>query len=156
MIKISLELKDLDVSKRTKEMFNVVSKSIIEVGVFGDQGSDLVIYAASNEFGTRTKNGKVHIPQRSFLRSAIDLNTLEIRQFIQEQLFLVLHEEIDDRTALNKIGVYLVGLVQERISSNIPPPNKPITVERKKSSKTLIDTGRLRQSITYRIKEYNG
>jgi len=38
-----------------------------------------------------------------------------------------------------------------QINSNTPPPNAPRTVKRKKSSKTLIDSGKMRGHVDHRI-----
>ena len=43
--------------------------------------------------------------------------------------------------------------IQKKIKSNIQPQNSPITTEMKGGkTKTLIDTGRLGQSVTHKIK----
>ena len=38
-----------------------------------------------------------------------------------------------------------------QIDSNTPPPNKPSTIKRKKSSKTSIDKGKMRQHVDHKI-----
>ncbi len=43
---------------------------------------------------------------------------------------------------------YLAGRIKRKISSNIAPANSPFTVMMKKSSKTLIEKGDLRNSVT--------
>ncbi|AIY89894.1 phage virion morphogenesis protein [Geoglobus acetivorans] len=50
-------------------------------------------------------------------------------------------------------GSFLEGKVKEKITQGDPdwPPLKPETIRRKKSSKPLIDTGRLRDSITHKV-----
>jgi len=49
--------------------------------------------------------------------------------------------------ALLKIEAQVVN----QIDSNTPPPNAPSTIKRKKSSKTLIDTGKMRQHVDHKI-----
>jgi hypothetical protein len=44
-----------------------------------------------------------------------------------------------------------VGVIKQRIANGIAPPNSPYTIARKGSSKPLIDTGQLRNSITYQV-----
>ena len=39
-----------------------------------------------------------------------------------------------------------------KIDSNIPPPNAPSTIKKKKSSHTLIDSGDARNHITHKIR----
>ena len=44
-------------------------------------------------------------------------------------------------------------VIQESITEGAWEPNAPSTVAKKKSSKPLIDTGRMRQSVNYIIRE---
>lgn len=52
---------------------------------------------------------------------------------------------------LNQIGNYIEGLVKKKIKNGPFVPLSPATINRKGSSKPLIDTGHLRQSIRYII-----
>ncbi len=49
--------------------------------------------------------------------------------------------------ALTKLGMVLERAMKLKITSNIPPPLKPETIRRKRSSVALIDTGQLRSQI---------
>lgn len=46
--------------------------------------------------------------------------------------------------AVAALAEFLVGRIKKRIGENVPPPNSPFTVLMKKSSKTLINKGDLR------------
>ena len=52
---------------------------------------------------------------------------------------------------INLIGERMVSDIKEKISSNIPPENADSTKRRKKSTRTLIDSGVMRNSINYEI-----
>ena len=54
---------------------------------------------------------------------------------------------------LREMGVYLKGQMQEEITNGEYVPNAPATIRKKKSDKPLIDTGRMRSSVQYQIKE---
>lgn len=56
---------------------------------------------------------------------------------------------------LRLAGAFLEWKIKEKITHSDPewPPLKPETIKRKRSSKPLIDTGRLRNSITHKIEE---
>jgi hypothetical protein len=45
-----------------------------------------------------------------------------------------------------------VGDIQHEITVLRHPPNAPATIRAKGSSKPLIDTGEMRQSVTYQIR----
>lgn len=51
----------------------------------------------------------------------------------------------------NKVGARMQRDIQRTIRNLSYPPNSPITVNNKKSSNPLIDTGKLRQSVTYKV-----
>lgn len=52
-------------------------------------------------------------------------------------------------------GSFLEGKIKEKITLSDPdwPPLKPETIKRKKSSRPLIDTGRLRNSVTHKVED---
>ncbi|MDF7681191.1 hypothetical protein PT300_11600 [Enterobacteriaceae bacterium ESL0689] len=51
------------------------------------------------------------------------------------------------------MGEKLAGEVKRKIQSGIAPPLDPKTIARKGSSRPLIDTGNLLQSITYEVRD---
>jgi hypothetical protein len=117
----------------------------VKVGVLGAPGSDMATIAATMEYGSPSNN----IPARPFMRKTMSSRTLA--NTVSRVAARYYKGSIDLAQALGMIGVVGVGEVQRSIGSNIPPPNKPRTIKRKKSDRTLIDTGRLRQSISYQV-----
>lgn len=103
--------------------------------------------AAWNEFGT--KDGRV--PERPFIRQAIkgaDKDLIEVLKENIDPLDMVL-----TRQTAGKMGQVMVGRIQRSITTLRTPPNAPATIRKKSSSNPLIDTGTLRQSVTYKIAE---
>ncbi len=162
-----------NLTRRVKEVKRAKVPSV-KVGVFGKDGSDLVKYASANEFGTgawypfsdddprtveaiKTFPGKVpkkiRIPERSYLRSSVDENRSRINEFVSARFSDFLDGKMSVPKALNLIGLMFSSLVQMKITRGGKgwPPNSAFTKWRKKSSRPLIDTGRLRQSITHEI-----
>ena len=101
--------------------------------------------AAWNEFGTE------HSPARPFMRQTITDQRDKISKFVQNRARNVVNGSMDAQTALNGIGSYAKGRMQAEIRDGDFEPNAPSTVARKGSSKPLIDTGRMRQSVVYEI-----
>jgi len=58
---------------------------------------------------------------------------------------------IDFKGPMERALLKIEAQVVVQIDSNTPPPNKPSTIKRKKSSKTLIDTGKMRQHVDHKI-----
>lgn len=124
----------------------------VTVGVHGkdskpykvDQGTPPTTaqIATFNEFG-------YGVPQRSFLRSTLDENQGKYGKMVVKGLIKIIDGEMSTGRLFGLIGARIVGDVQKKIASGIRPPNHPYTIAQKGSSKPLIDTGQLRQSIDW-------
>lgn len=125
---------------------NLKGPNRVDVGIFADQGSDLVIYAASNEFGTET------IPERSYLRAGVDEKRRSLRRLTSQVAEKVIVGKMSKKEALEIIGASAQKIVQRKIARGPFTPNKPATVVRKGSSKPLIESGRMRQSVTFKVR----
>jgi hypothetical protein len=97
-----------------------------------------------NEFG-------IGVPERSFIRAWFDEATAENRAALRRALTMVLKGEKTIEEALTLVGIRFVGKIQQRISQGIEPANAPATIKAKGSSTPLIDTGQLRQSLTFLV-----
>lgn len=106
----------------------------------------LAAIAAIHEFGLGG------MPQRSFLRSAFDENKPMINK-MGDHIVNSAIKGISTETALDQLGNVVQGMVQKKIVDGPFVPNSPATIKRKKSSRPLIDTGHLRQSIRYVIEK---
>lgn len=115
------------------------------VGVQGTKGSGLAVIAMANEFGTRT------IPERSFFRATMDRRREHYANLLEEAVERALDGQGAQRRDLEKIGAIAVGDIQRFMTELRQPPNAPSTIRKKKSSNPLIDTGRLRRSISFKV-----
>lgn len=126
------------------------------VGVRGEKGAQreegqvltLVEVAAVNEYGS--EDGRV--PERSFLRSTFDAKKTKIGQQLAAGLDKIILGRGTTDDLLGRVGLKLAADSVETINAGVPPPNAPATVARKGSTHTLIDTGRLRQSIDHEVR----
>ena len=137
---------------------NKMKKLQVRVGVQGgkkykkksrdgkeEEGADLVDIAIWNELGTD------RIPARPFLGQTVDQHSAQIQkaaiQFVQK----LCKGQLDAQSALNNLGVLMVGYVQNQISDGDFVPNAPSTIRLKGSERPLINTKQLRGSISYVI-----
>lgn len=95
-----------------------------------------------------------HSPPRPVLEPSIDAN----KEIIAEQMKQVAVAALDGNnpsTELEKVGMLGQNVARDWFTNpeNKWPANSPETVKRKGSDMPLIDTGELRKSITYVIKE---
>lgn len=104
-------------------------------------GQSIAQYAAENEFGTRK------IPERSFMRSSFDENVNKIANAANNQIALVIVGKKSINQALHVLEIALQQMVQNKIRAIQTPPNSPVTIAIKGSSKPLIDFGNMIASV---------
>jgi phage gpG-like protein len=125
--------------------------SKINVGVPGSQketdGTPVALIAAVHEFGSPAQG----IPERPFLRTTIQENRGKYVQLNRRNLVAVLNGKMTVEQALGQLGEVAKGDVQLHIASGTFAPLKAATIKRKGSMSPLIDTGQLRQSITWEV-----
>jgi hypothetical protein len=114
-------------------------------GTNDETGELIADYASANEYG-------IGVPERSFLRSTSN----EQGEKWNSQLNNIVDKVIENKpvnidVAVGLVGTEMVKDIVEKINSNIWPPNSDATIAKKKSSRTLIDTGIMRRAIKYKI-----
>lgn len=151
-------------------MLEELTTTYIEVGIFGEDDSEVLMIASVQEFGCQIKvtdkmrnylhtigmhlrkdTKYVNIPERSFVRAGYDQEKEKIINEAEHLLEKVISLELPVSTFFEVLGEYIVGLIQRYLTDIKTPPNHPATIKNKESSNPLIDTGRLRQSITYKV-----
>jgi hypothetical protein len=153
----SVTVKDID--KGWKKITNEISKkkpTSVSVGVIGKHAQSvhagstdefpitIADVASWNEFG-------VGVPERSFLRSTIDMFRATIQERLENDFAKMVAGKLTKADVLERAGLFIQGLIQERIAAGIEPENSPVTIERKGSATPLIDKGQLRASISYEV-----
>lgn len=115
--------------------------------IYDKTGVSVAKIAAIHEFGS--KDGR--IPERSFMRSSIDGNQKQLEDLIKKLTAKIVDKRMSTVVALGLIGQFLRDKMVSKINAGVPPPNAPYTIEKKGSSKPLIDTGQLKGSIDWEI-----
>jgi hypothetical protein len=119
----------------------------------GTEGAlELIEVAVWNEFGTS------RAPARSFIRAWFDAEEPTLREKLTVLLQEVVAGKLTRDQALERMGLYCVGAIQKRIAEGIAPENAPSTIEKKTkgaggSTTPLVDTGQLRSSISYEVRQ---
>ncbi|PVZ86730.1 hypothetical protein C9426_14940 [Serratia sp. S1B] len=140
--------------KALEARIRAVGQKTVVVGVpaskNGARDDDLsnATIAAAHEFGVPG-----HIPERSFLRSTMNENKEQAAAFLAKRLRQAIFTDGQSETAFAQLGEKLSGEVKRKILSGITPVLDRKTIQRKGSSKPLIDTGNLLQSITYEVRD---
>lgn len=157
--------KSNDFSKLTEIMTNTIQKDIESLEKVSDfvivygvpsgenaEGSSIEEYARVNNYGSITKN----IPARPFLSTVLTNYSDSIRKDIRTALGLVKDEVIKEKNLSNDkvriifekyIALALENYTKDNIKNGSWKANSIATITTKGSSKPLIDTGQLIQSI---------
>lgn len=148
---------DSKYQKLRKQLKKAKGKPHVAVGVLGQDGgkrhedsvATIVDVASWNEFGTDTA------PARSFLRSVYEQDVAKFLSIMRRVRMQVATGKMSIKDALELVGIYAQAQVQKKITDGGDPyiPNAARTIEKKGSSSPLIDTGQLRQSIRYEVRD---
>lgn len=104
--------------------------------------------ASFHEFG-------LGVPKRSMIAATLDEHQDEYARLVKQAADR--HLVGDDLTRhMARIGLRVVADVQKRIVAGIAPELQPATIERKGSSKPLIDTGQMRAALSFEVKLVKG
>lgn len=143
----------------------------VRVGVLASRGGTAqhpkakisrVALAAIHEFGTKDSPSiYANTPERSFIRRTFLTANYRRAQDVSQRMAAfcsplaaaVLLGKMDPRRALEALGSWGVAQVKQTITGgpSIPPPLKPETIRRKKSSRALVRDGHLLNSIQHEV-----
>lgn len=142
--------------RRTELPTSIRGPKRVKVGFpAGEADSDNINKAVWNEFGTRggASGGGWGgpIPERPFFRNALRNNKDAYQTAMRTSAVKILRGTTTLATVMQKLGILAQGDIQAEITSLSSPPNSPITIALKGSSKPLIDTGETRGAVTYKV-----
>lgn len=106
-------------------------------------GTSVITVGLVHEFGSPSRN----IPQRSFLRSTVASNKREYKDIFKRLGKKIVDGKITKLEALKLLGLKVQTDVRDKITDIDSPELKS------RDGNPLVDTGHLRQSITYEVDE---
>lgn len=140
---------------RIVKMASISRDSYVKVGVIGDEAKatreggaiDNVQLAQIHEFGAGP------IPERSFIRATFAQNKPAYMALLRAGIKAAYLGKADFLVTLRRIGLKMEADMKKRITTGagIPPPLAPATIRRKGSSRPLVDTGQLVNSISSEV-----
>ena len=113
-----------------------VRVGVLENATYPD-GTPVAMVAFWNEYGTK------RIPPRPFFRTTV--SEQKKNWVLSVQNLMKIHN--DPKQVMGLIGVHMQEQIVQSINTWSDPPNAPYTIEKKGSSKPLIETGVLMRSI---------
>lgn len=167
---MSYKVKDENNIPKLLKVLEDLESHKIEIGIFGSDDSTILMIATVQEFGCnidvtpkmraylhsqglhlKASTKQITIPERSFIRSGFDEQKDRYEERAAKMLDRVLHLAMPVDTFFNTLGEYITGQLQTYLTDIRMPLNHPFTVAKKGSTNPLIDSGRMRQAITYRV-----
>ena len=118
----------------------------------GMEGMTNAQVAIANEFGSAPGVRPV-VPARPFMQKTVDRERNNAKEAMVELGKQIARGEMRTSTALNRMGKQMAGEVKRSFTVEEFAPNSPATKAMKRgSSRPLIDTGNLRQSVTWKVR----
>jgi len=111
------------------------------------------IYVADIAFKNNFGSFKDKIPARPFGSTLIPRYQEKIRKAFKKEILAYLEKKQDLESMYNRLGLLVSGYMKDNLTNGQWAPNSKLTVFLKGSSKPLIDTGQMRQAITYVVGE---
>lgn len=133
--------------KRIRQAIAAMGDLDAKIGFFTP---DNAAKAAFAEFGS------ANVPARPFMSSALDSNRLTIFARWAELLGQVVDGTVPEARALQLLADEIKTMIQASITNGQWAPNDPDTIEDKKSSKPLVDSGEMLNGVEVRIERGRG
>lgn len=150
---VKFESKDLGKAKIEREL-RAARKLVALVGIPSDAkrhednpNIGLAEIAFIMEKGSTVNN----IPPRPFMQQTRTMNEKKVAGLSKKYLSAISTGKMSAMDAIKKLGASYEGAMKKIILTGAFAPDAPATARRKKSSRPLIDTGLLRQSIKYKV-----
>lgn len=146
---MSVKDNDLGFAKAITQMKALADKEI-KIGIQADEtakyedGVSVLDVAVWNEFGT------ANIPSRPFIRQCFALHSEEAYQRLVKAVE-VAEKGGNAELALRLVGEWYEGRMKNVLTTHPWAPNSKATIKRKGSSRPLIDTKQLLNSIRYKV-----
>jgi HK97 gp10 family phage protein len=136
---------------RIKRELKKIERAETNVGVQAGEDHDeselsLAQIAFNNEYGTS------RIPSRPFMRNTYANNKEKLNKIIDSEFGKILDGARDTVTSVKLVGEWYEAAIKSEIRTGDFVANAPSTIAEKNSSKPLIDTGQLINSIRHEEK----
>lgn len=145
-------LKDIDPKALDKLRQRLVGDNkVVHVGIpegkHEEDGTPVAMIAAVHEFGSPSQE----IPERPFLRITPVKHREKYVRLNRINLVKMLRGQTTVENALGQLGEMAKGDVQQEIRNGNFAPLKAETIRRKGSSRPLIDSGQMVQSVSWEL-----
>jgi len=121
----------------------------------GEMGMTNAKVATANEVGS-APGVKPKVPARPFMKQTMDREGAKFQGVMRDLVKMIYAGRMSTKIALERIGNLGASEVKRSFTVERFAPNTDYTIARKGSSKPLIDTGALRQGVTFVVRMKSG
>lgn len=108
-------------------------------------GTSVIMVGSVHEFGSPSRN----VPERSFLRSTMNENSRKYKAEMIDMGLSIATGKAKSEESLRLLGLMVESDVKDKITTIDSPPLKS------REGNPLVDTGHLRQTITFEVSDAN-
>lgn len=129
-------------------------KAYVKAGLLGGDKDYRPGEAITNvQLGLVHEFGTDHVPERSWIRSTFEEKRAEYVELLKKLLVPVYEGKWGITRALGIVGARMASDQKKAVKTGagIPPPNAPSTIEAKGSSRPLVDTSAMINSVTWEV-----
>lgn len=126
-----------------------IEKRAVYVGYPASAGGEMVMRASVHQFGSIERN----IPPRPFLSEGVKNGEERYKDIAKRRMSPVLLGKVSVEDYHKLVGTTATAEVKKYIREGDFAPLSPMTIKRKGSSKPLIDTGQMRNTVTYEVRD---
>ena len=135
--------------KRNRIKDVLKSTAYILVGIPSDaipypDGTPVARVGFQNEYG-------IGVPERSFMRSTLKDNNSKYKQLMEKAIVDAIKGKRKIKQSLGRIGNKVSSDIKQKIVAIQSPANAESTIAAKGSSNPLIDSGHMKNSVTYEV-----
>jgi hypothetical protein len=169
-MRTSVRIQDTNHVDKYLDIIEKLKRKTIRAGILEKEDSQILMIANVNEYGVNItvtpkmrgwfaaqgfplspQKDEIKIPERPFIRGSFDNNLFRIVEFGRRDIIKVFNLTMSVDVYFKRLGLYCVSLVKKYMTDSRDIENSGMTIALKGSDNPLIDTGRLRASITYEV-----
>jgi len=134
----------IEALRKRVETPGTVDAGIIDAGKHKSGDDTVAEIGYKHEFG-------IGVPERSFMRSTVHAKKKATISLQKKLLIQIIRGTMKVEAGLGLLGEFMSDAIRRKIVAINTPANSPQTIKAKGSSNPLIDTGQMKNSITYEV-----
>lgn len=148
-----------DGTRKKPEKGSKVPASNVDLAIWHEYGVHIPVtikmrwYLHFSGLHLKPSTTMIHIPARPFMTRAANKKGKRWQELSDALVGQIFFKSIPVPVALTKLGAAMQGDIQKELASGRFKRLHPFTIRRKKSNRPLVDTGQLRQAVSFKVRD---